>query len=473
MAGNASSIKASEAYVTIRADQGNLPKVIDQARDRMKTFAGQAGMVGEQISGKFGKALIQGAIGFAAIGAGDSMIRAIAKEMEDAAANGGASFSGVAVAVAKSLKESFESIPLAGSIVPLAEQVWDLLLGSPMAAERRLEKFEEQRKKVQAALTDVARQASAFDDQLAAGGDPSKAAQIAAGNAASEAFAKLREVGVSLEGATAAANEITAAFQRLMKSNADRELEGISWQLYEMSGHMKEGEAEARRLDMELERLSNTMKASGMTDEMAETIAESLRERFRLIQAEKEAAKAAEEASARERERFQQISSLLDSLRDKVLDANTDDAFRIQLQLEDLGATQQQIAEALALIDQLNRLNDEQKAAQESARKAESVAAMIKSLQEDADRNSLGERGFLEKQLRDLQATEEQINTALALFDQTHLPAIESSFVGSFSPAALDGGFAMGGLEDSSRQTAKNTRRIADAIERNQLTYGN
>lgn len=416
MAGNASNIKASEAYVTIRADQGNLPSQIEKARASMKGLAAQVGAIGEKVGGKFSDAIAKGAIGFAAVSAADSILRELAKEMEAQADSGGLDFSGLGIAVVRSLRETFEGLPLVGALVPLSEQIWDAILGSPMAGERRLAKFEEQRKRLQGSLSDVARQAQKFDDEYAAKGDPSLAARAAAYEAAAEAAQKLFQAGMGADQAFEAAAEITSAFERLTFARADQAVADVNYQLDVMSGKVPEAAQELRRFEKDLERIQGMFEAAGMTPEWAKEETAVLVGRFKEIQQAKEA----EAELQRQADRLGDINSVIDSLRDKLLDLNLDESAKIELQLIDLGATREQIDEAKALLDQLAAREEEQR----------------------------------------------------SILSSAGASAIETSFMGTFSSAALDGGFQMTGLEDTSRQTARNTKRIADAMDRNLLTYG-
>lgn len=469
MAGNASNIKASQAYVTIRADQGNLPTEIEKARASMKGFAAQVGSIGERVGGKFSEAIAKGAIGFAAVSAADSILRDLAKEMEAQADAGGIDFGGLGVAMVKSLRDTFEGLPLIGAIVPLSEQLWDALLGSPMATERRLEKIAQERERLQAALNDVAKQVARYDDEYTTKGDASLGARAAAFESAAEAVERLVKAGMSADKARESAAEIVSAFERLTSAKAAEAVADINYQLDVMSGSVPEAAQELRRFEKDLERIQRMFEAAGQSPESAKAETSALLGRFKDIQA----GKAAEADLKREADRLGEINRLVDSLREKLLDANVDDSLRIELELGDLGATREQIDEAKAILDQIAALDDERKAMEDASRRNQKVAEIIKGLQDDSDRAAIGERGMLERELQSLMATQGEIDRALSLFDSANGASVETSFMGTFSPAALDGGFQGTGLEESSKQTARNTKRIADAVASGgQLTYG-
>lgn len=473
MAGKAQSIKASEAYVTIRADEGNLPNTIESARARMKTFAGQSGMLGEKIGAKLGDSIAKGAIAFAAVSALDGLFRDLAKELEAQATAGDFDFGGVAVAVGKSIKDSFESIPLIGSLVPLSEQIWDYLLGSPMAQERRLQQLEKEREKVQDFFNDIEKQAAAYENERLAGGDPSIAARQRADAQVADAIARAAEAGVPLESARKAAASITESFQRMMAEKADDGIARINEQLDDMAGKLPAGERELRAFEKQLESLRHTLEESGMDTGAVGAITDDLRQRFRAIQAEQAAAKIAAENSQREEDRLKRIGVVIDGLKQKLLEANLDESMMIRVDLEGLGATEAQIEEAMSLLDAMDKLKQEQREAEAEQSRIRDIESLLSDLQEASDRKTLGDRGYLEQQLRDLNATEAQVERALGLFDMVNEGSVERSFVGTFSSAALEiGGGQFTSLEGSSRETARNTRRIAEAVERNKITYG-
>lgn len=419
MAGKAQSIKASEAYVTIRADEGNLPQVIDAARKRAKDFAGSVGQIGDKISGKFGASITNAIVGFAAVSAFDAGLEEISTELKEWMNGESKSAWDFGAAFGKGIADGLRSVPIAGVLGEMLSFAFDPLLGSPLAMERNLEQVAQERMKVQAVFAEIASQIAGFDQETASGGDPNKLAALQVAEEVSRAVNALRTAGMTLEQARAAANGVQEAFDRMMNSRADKAFEKITDELRDMRGEISADERELRAFEDRLKGLRGVLEATGVSEAESLTMTNELLDQFKEIQSQRAAKSLAAETAKREQERINDVLGLLDKLRERVLEANTDESYRIQLQLEDLGATQQQIDEAMALIAQLDGLDAE--------RKALSAAS----------------------------------------------PQFEQSFVGTFNPAALEFGSDFGGIENASKQTARNTLRIAQAVERNQLAYGN
>lgn len=466
MAANASNIKASEAYVTIRADEGNLPKVIDAARKRAQDFAGSVSMLGEKVGGKFGASVIGGLVGFAAVGGVDRALKSLMDPLERWVDGGDSNGWEIGATVGQSILDGLKSVPLAGTLGEiLALTAGDWLWGNPMQIERMLDSVAKQREAIQAILSKINAATTELDNQIINFGNAPGLERSGMEDSVSSFVNQLVQQGYSLRFARESAEGIVKSFERLMTLKADASFMSINDQLQEMAGRVPQDTKELQRFEAQLESLANTLRAAGRVNEIDE-LTGALRQEFEWIRIVRAAEKESAEVEALVKKRQDSIGKMIENLRQSFLSAGLDDNTKLRFELFNLGANRAQVAEFERLMKMLDEFRKFEKDSAE-------VTGIINDLQSNAARASLGERGFLEKRLRDLQATQDQINTALSLFDQTAIASVESSFIGSFSPAALEGGFPLGGLEDSSRETARNTRRMAQALERNQLTYGN
>lgn len=460
-----SSIKASEVYQTIRADEGNLPQVIESARKRAKDFAGSMAQLGEKVSGKFGSAIMGGLVGFSAVSAVDRALDELVKVAEEWGDGAAASAWDIGARIGQSIMDGWTSIPIFGDITKLIGVLVDPIWGSPMQIERSLDAVAKQREALQAILSQIGSASGDIDSKIATFGDPAGAERLDMLEKASGFVNRLVGAGYSLRFAIDSVDGITSAFERLMTMRADDEFFAINNGLKEMAGIVPQDTKALQQFEKQLESLSQMLRAAGRANEIDE-LTGALRKGFEWAIATRDAAKGAESAEKELKQRQETIGEIIENLRESFLHAGLDDNIRIRFDLTQLGASEQQMREAQRLLGMLDEFRQFEKDSAE-------VTGIINELRGEVDRANLGERALLEKRLVDLKATQEEIDTALSLFDRTNSASIESAFTGTFNPAALDFGSEFGGLESASRETARNTRRIANAIEKNQLTYGN
>ena len=140
-------------------------------------------------------------------------------------------------------------------------------------------------------------------------------------------------------------------------------------------------------------------------------------------------------------------------------------------------------ARAQQIKDMAKAAEEERKAMEEAERIQKSIEEIVSSIEDKNESYGKSERELLEARLLKLNATQEQIDRALAAFDelakkQSDAEAAASistslSAIGSFSPYAFDQfGGGSGAITDATQQTARNTKRMVELLQKQATTYG-
>jgi len=520
-------IKAGEAWVMLNAKMGNLKQVLDQAKDKVSTFAGSLSQFGEKVGGKFGHAVVGGFAGFVAIGAIDGAMRKLAERMNEATISGDQfGFGDAGIAIGESIIEGVKSVPILGALTALGEAVGEKLYGSKaeeaayQAEQKRLEDIAKLREKITGEQVDL-------QDQLAGNGAQARTDQFE--RRVRDHIRALVEEGQSYKEASASVGALRDAFKAVLSKEADDALQSLLDGFTEMSGVLSEDEIQAKRLEEQIASLQETLRAAGR-DAEADAVGERIRSAF-------EAAK----ARAKEVEQAKKLSEVMDELAQKNREMGLSERDRLAASLKELGAGEERIREAMAIFDateekrkaieqqdaeQKQRLEDAQKVAdilkqltddnatfgmderamlerslkalgatqeqiteairifdetaskKAQADKSANIADILKQLQEQADNAGKTEFEIIQKKLEDLGATVQEIQQAKDLYDAAHPAAGPTSSygaVGSFSAGFFDPvGIAGGGgaLVESTKETARNTRKLVSLMQKNGLVYG-
>lgn len=160
--------------------------------------------------------------------------------------------------------------------------------------------------------------------------------------------------------------------------------------------------------------------------------------------------------------RLEEIKKILDGLQNDVADFGLDKAQLLERQLRALGATEEQIRQAIDATTQLKDMED-------AARRANDIEAILNDLQRRNDEFGLSEAEITRRRLEELGATAEQIDRAMQLSERLNAqaPGAESfASSGTFSSAIQ---LAFGGddaVRDNTAATAHWTQKIAESIDK-------
>lgn len=403
----AANIKAGEAWVGIHGKMGNLPEVLEKARRQVGSFAGSVEQFGEHVGTKFGKTIMNGLVGFAAVSAIDNVLRSVADKMKTAMDSGAAfGFEEIGSAIGGAIMEGIRSLPIIGSLPDLGAMISDPLWGSPMATEAAMKRMEKQRASIMELFRDMNEmEQDALD--AATGNTQIDRVRGIEGRIGSIRD-KLLAAGVNDIGANGAAQGVMKAYRALFETESEGKINKVLDTFDQMTGVLDANAMAAKRLEEQLREIADLMTIAGRSkDEIDQTIG-TLRSDFEYSRLTQEA-----------NERTKQIESLLESIERESKLFGKSQVQVLEYELKRLGATQEQMDRGLeTALD----LEDKQR---EAARRAEATTSI--------------ERSF-------------------GTFSQ-----------GAFDPRSVASNSVIG---ESTRETARNTRRMVSLLERNQLVYG-
>lgn len=411
---SAASIKAGEAWVGIHGRMGNLPETLAKAQRQVSNWAGSVEQIGEQVGSKFGKTIMGGLVGFAAVGAVDNALRSIADKMRESLASGsGLKFSDVGIAVGESIAEGLKSVPIAGQLGEiLAVTVFDPLWGNPLKTKASRANWagqQEQQKALQReqekAWEELGRLNERITKEMAGDGAVSRVAELNA--QIYKVYRSLVATGVGAEQAGNAISEFVTGYQQVLSQDADAKIASILDGFAQMSGELTAADMEARQLSESLREIEVLLTAAGKSKEEIASVIEAIR-------GEAEFSKIQQDANDRQKK----IDDLIKSIEEENASFGKSQAQLLEARLKALGATQEELDRALnAALD----IEDKRKAAEEAAKRASAMT-------------------------------------------------VEST-VGSFLSGAFQTTSADTAVVDSSKETARNTRRMVTLLERGSLSY--
>ena len=465
---NAASIKAGETWVGINARMGNLKQVLDKAASHVGSFAGSLNQIGEKIGGKFGGKIVSGLVGYFGVSLVDSSLRSIAETMEQNLAADRRMFEGVGEAIGESITKGLESIPIVGSLGRMHSDIADeTLFGGAMSSEARLERTRASAERLAA----IYREIEAVNERLKQSSDPAAIQdRRRMDKEASDLQAKLR-AEIAAQGGTATQSDLSSAaawgfgplagvgvLAQIADANQNQ-AKAIS-SMAEVAAKAAEGTAELRDAiakqfsdranDAIWDAAAGFNELFGLVDENARAF-DALEEKIRSVSAALEAAGRGDE-----------IDNVTAALR------------------QEFAAAQ---ARAQQIKDMAKAAEEERKAMEEAERIQKSIEEIVSSIEDKNESYGKSERELLEARLLKLNATQEQIDRALAAFDelakkQSDAEAAASistslSAIGSFSPYAFDQfGGGSGAITDATQQTARNTKRMVELLQKQATTYG-
>lgn len=411
---SAANIKAGEAWVGIHGKMGNLPEVLDKARRQVGTFAGSVEQFGDKVGQKFGTTIMNGLVGFAAVGAVDNAMRAVADRMRKAAENGESiGFDEVGSAIGESIVEGLRSTLIVGSAFDVGKTIADSLLGSPLAQEKAQQFAQAQ----SASIAELFRDLQQVQDSASISLVSDKGFSLdKVREYVRVTEAELIRLGSSSTGARRAAQQAIEAYTNLISqleagASAENKIATLLETFEEMSGALDENAMAAHRLETSLSEISELMTKSGRSPE-------DINQTLETIRADFEYSRLLQDSNRRNRE----IEELVSSIERESKEFGKSQVQLLEYELKRLGATQDQMDRGLeAALD----LEDKRREAERRA-------------------NSLGS----------ISTRQEAYGTFLS---------------GAFNAI---GGAGTGELNGNTRETARNTRRMVTLLERNQLVYG-
>mgnify|MGYP000063490286 CR=1 FL=1 len=404
---SAASIKAGEAWVGIHGRMGNLPETLAKAQRQVSNWAGSVEQIGEQVGSKFGKTIMGGLVGFAAVGAADNALRSIADKMREALASGSSlEFSDIGIAVGESIAEGLKSVPIAGALGDIfAMSFFDEALGSPMQTEAALARVQKQRDDQQKAWAELGKLNEEITKAMAGDGAVARVTEL--NDRVSEVYTSLVKAGVGAKQAGDAIRDFVSGYQQVLSEDADAKIATLLDGFARISGELTAADMEARQLSESLREIEVLLTAAGKSKEEIASVIEAIR-------GEAEFSKIQQDANDRQKK----IDDLIKSIEDENASFGKSQAQLLEERLKALGATQEELDRALnAALD----IEDKRKAADEASKRASTKT-------------------------------------------------VEST-VGSFLSGAFQTTSADTAVVDSSKETARNTRRMVTLLERGSLSY--
>lgn len=445
------AIRAGEAYVELGGRDQRLREVLDRAEKRLRGFAGSAGAAGEQVGQKFGAKVLGGLTMFFGVAAIDNAMGALAERMKQASVDGRSlGFEEIGQAIGSSILDGLRNVPVFGSLMDLSAQIADAVVpwGGSLNDEDRLAKVEQQRQKLMSIMQRVQSERDKLGRDGRTGGDALRAEREDFETMLGERLNELIGAGQTLDQARAAVGELRAEFEAIMSAKADKALKDAAEQIQGIGGGLSASEQSARMLASQIERVRNALIAAGRANEIPEQTA-AIERQFAAAMAAKEAAK---------------IDSVLGSIERRREEFGLSEVELLRRELQALGAEASQVERAVALSSEMTRL-------EENANRLKEIEEILGELREASATEGLSQAQLLERRLRALGATAEQIAEAMALTTTaTATPEqITSSFTatGSFDAAVfgnLGSGAAFDRIADATTQTERNTRRTAELL---------
>lgn len=358
MAATSAQVQAGEAAVRVRADHQKLGTDLARAEALVKNFGGSVGQFGDKVGKAFGAKMTSGIVGFVGIQAADRIIRALADNL-DAAARGG-DFKGVGTVIGESIAAGLESVPIAGSVGRMLSHGFAYLQGVDLGAEERIAKSREEAAKRQEAVGQVDSALRALQFDRSSGGDTLLAKRESFEQAIERKINAMLAAGVPLEEARKSVQGLREEFDRLMAGEAQAKLDELLGKYRQFGGMMTEADVAAEKLKEEMQAVERAYAAAGMAQQ-------GMIEAARLADVARyaEQSKRDQEAIAKYEEdrerRLQQIQSVIDGLNDSLWEAqqNGDEIALTTRQLEQLGATREQIDAAVYAIQVRRFITDE------------------------------------------------------------------------------------------------------------------
>jgi len=432
---NAASIKAGEAWVGINARMGNLKQVLDKAASQVGSFAGSVNQFGEKIGGKFGGKIVSGLVGYFGVSMVDGALRSIADTMEQNIAADRGKFEGVGQAIGESITKGLESIPIVGSIGKMLGVGFDeLLFGGNLGAEERLQRSRDDAEKLQSIYSEIASAQQAIE---------------------------MKAVPQAVQQRMAVVDEILKLQQKLNEELNRQSGPNLTKDVLD-ANQRQAADAVAPLIERERARFS------GLADTAFDEAVDSFAKLFGVI----------DESAAKAEQLEAQIAKVREALMAAGRDGEADEveaALRAQFEAAKAKAAEMEAAAKAA--------EAERDALRESERIQSEIEDIITSIEEKNESYGKSERELLEARLMKLNATREQIDRALAAFDELAAKQDEVevaasistslSAVGSFSPYAFDQfGGGSGAITDATQQTARNTKRMVELLQKQATTYG-
>lgn len=406
-------IKAGEAWVMLNAKMGNLKQVLDQAKATVGGFAGSVNQFGDKIGGKFGNAIVNGLAAFVGVNAIDGALRKIAERMKDNLASGESmSFAEVGTAIGESIAEGLKSIPVAGALGDILATQFDSWFGGGMAQEAMLKNVEQQRARIQAIFGAIRSRQDAMDSS---GLDPAAAKRAEFDKFAGEQINALVREGYKLDEARQQVDGLRASFEQMMGLDAEEQINAMLDGFDQLAGQLGEDSESVRQFERALRGVEAALIAAGRAADIPQVTA-ALRDQFDWSKAQKEA-----------NDKASKIKAILDEIKSRNEEFGLTESQLLARKLEQAGASAEEIAKAKVVLDELQKKIDD---AAERTRPDSTVASTI----------------------------------------STSLGAVGSFSPGFFDPVGASGGG--GALVESTKETARNTRKLVSLMQKSGLVYG-